>query len=108
MHIGFFKFKMHLIVINDNASIDARKTCSLTTIMVPNCLQLYDYQHEALHFMQEVPSLDLGQDNDYSWLDFSVVFLTSLGNFKGSPQLDHDYCISNPFQFIIHQSPYKL
>jgi len=43
----FFKFKMHLIVINDNASIDARKTCSLTTIMMPNCLHLHGYQHEA-------------------------------------------------------------
>jgi hypothetical protein len=61
----FFKFKMHLIVTNDNASIDARKTCSLTNIMVPNCLQLHGYQLEALHLMPEVPSLDLGQDNDY-------------------------------------------
>jgi len=44
--------------------------------------------------------------------DFIVVFLISLGKFKGkfkgSPQSDHDYCISNPFQFINHQSPYKL
>jgi hypothetical protein len=35
-------------------------------------------------------------------------FLHFLGKFEGSPQLDRDYCISNPFQFIIHQSRYKL
>jgi hypothetical protein len=68
MHIGSFKFKMHLIIINDNASIDARKTCRFTTIMLPSCLLLNGYGHEALNFVREVSSLDLGQDNDYLWL----------------------------------------
>jgi hypothetical protein len=62
-HWFFLKFKMHLLIMN--ASIDARKTCRLTTIMLPNCLLLNGYHHEALDFMWEVSSLDLGQDNDY-------------------------------------------
>jgi hypothetical protein len=57
--------KMHLIIINDNASIDARKTRRFTTIIVPNCLLLNGYDHEALNFVREVSSVDLGQDNDY-------------------------------------------